>query len=62
MLLTGDASAITTLLDAGKNAITFSGTVLTTMIENPVYAFLFGAGLVSIGINIVVLLKNAARR
>lgn len=57
----GTTNVMTTLLAAASSAIEFSGTCLTTMIGNPVYAFFFGAGLVGVGLSLVSMLKNTAR-
>lgn len=66
MLLTGGdpevtTSVLETVMDAASSAISFSGSVLTTMISNPIYAFFFGAGLVGVGLALVRALKRTAR-
>lgn len=49
------------VLTAAQSAITFSGTCLTTLLSNEVYAFFFGAGLVGVGLSLVSRLKHTAR-
>lgn len=49
------------VLTAAAEAIEFSGTCLTTMISNPVYVFILGAGFVGIGLGLVSKLKNTAK-
>ncbi len=56
----GGVTIMETILSAASDAITFSGTCLTTMISNPVYAFILGAGFVGIGLNLVSRLKHTA--
>lgn len=50
-----------TLISAAGSVVEFSGTMLNTMIENPVYAFMFAAGFVGIGLGIVTKLKRTAK-
>lgn len=66
ILLTSDAttetvvSGMDTILAAASDAIEFSGTCLTTMISNPVYAFILGAGFVGIGLSLIRKLRHTA--
>ncbi len=57
----GSDGTVDSLLASGTKAVEFSGQILRTMIANPVYSFMLGAGLVGIGIALVRALKNAAR-
>lgn len=66
ILLTSDATVETvaigmeTILAAASDAIEFSGTCLTTMINNPVYAFILGAGFCGIGLGLIRKLRRTA--
>lgn len=66
ILLTSDAGTETvvngmeTIISAASDAITFSGTCLTAMISNPVYAFFLGAGLVGVGLSLIRKLRHTA--
>ena len=53
-------SAMDSLLDASTKLVEFSGDCLTTMIQNPVYAFLFAGTIVGVGLVIVSKLKHTA--
>ncbi|MDE6016517.1 MAG: hypothetical protein K2H41_12620 [Acetatifactor sp.] len=61
-VLAEGGSQIDTIITAAGSVVDFSGTLLTTMIAHPVYAFLFAAGFVGIGLGIVSRLKRTARR
>lgn len=50
-----------TILSAASDAITFSGTCLTSLLGNPVYAFIVGAGFVGIGLVLVQKLVHTAQ-
>lgn len=56
-----EGTALDTLLTACSKAVEFSGTCLTAMINNPVYAFFFACGMIPIGLGLVAALKNTAR-
>jgi len=64
VLMTGDTetavSAMETIISSASDAITFSGTCLTAMISNPVYAFILGAGFVGIGLSLIRKLRHTA--
>lgn len=57
----GTTTALDTLMSAATKLVEFSGDCLTTMISNPVYAFMFASCIVSVGLVIVRKLKNTAR-
>lgn len=54
-------TALDTLMTAATKLVEFSGDCLSTMIANPVYAFLFAGCIVGVGLSIVRKLKNTAR-
>lgn len=56
----GTTTAMDAILSAASDVISFSGTCLNVMIENPVYAFCFAAGFVGIGLTLVRKLKRTA--
>lgn len=58
----GSTSVLDTLVTAASKVVEFSGTMLNAMVENPIYAFYLAAGLVGVGLSMVALLKNTARR
>ena len=56
-----ESNIMDTLLTTAGKVIEFSGTCLTAMVENPIYAFYFACGLVPIGLGMVAHLKHTAR-
>lgn len=61
-IIVADAAAtgVDAVIESAGKVVEFSGTMLTTMLGNPIYAFLFAAGFVSIGLGIVRRLKRTA--
>ncbi len=57
----GAASIMDTIIAAASKVIEFSGTCLNAMIGNEVYAFVFAAGFVGIGLALVRKMKHTAR-
>lgn len=54
-------TAIDTIIEAASKVVDFSGTCLTTMVSNPVYAFILASGFIGIGLALVRKLVNTAR-
>lgn len=54
-------STMDTLMSAATDLVEFSGQCLNTMIENPVYAFMFAGTVVGVGLYIVRQLKKTAK-
>lgn len=47
-------TAMETIINAASDAVSFAGTCLTTLVENPILAFVLGAGFVGgIGLPLV---------
>ncbi len=57
----GAASIMDTIIAGATKAIEFSGSCLTSMLGNEVYAFIFGAGFVGIGLMLVSRLRSTAQ-
>ncbi len=54
------AGGMDKVLEGVADAINFSGTILTSLIENPIYLFLLASGFVGIGCSIFSKLRRAA--
>lgn len=61
MLLEGEVSVMTTVIEGTKDVFSLVGTVLTQIVTNPVLLFCLAAGLVPIAIRIFKKLKRAAK-
>lgn len=62
--LSGDTAVTNTLdqvLGGVSKVVEFSGTMLNTMLANPIYLFLFASSLVGVGVSIFLTFKHAAR-
>lgn len=54
-------SVMETVISAASQVVEFSGTCLTAMVNNPVYAFILASGFVGIGLSLVKRLAHTAR-
>lgn len=54
------SGALDTLMQSATKLVEFSGDCLTTMIQNPVYAFLFAGCIIGVGLTVVRMLKHTA--
>ncbi len=53
-------NVLETLMDSATQLVEFSGDCLTTMVQNPLYAFLFAGCIIGVGLTVVRMLKNTA--
>lgn len=59
MIAEAGAGTWTNLVNGVTNMMELSGTMLNTILSNPVYAGLFAAGFISVALGIVSALKHA---
>lgn len=57
----GATAGLDNVLGNVAKVVEFSGTMLSAMLANPIYAFLFASSFISIGISIVSMFRSAAR-
>ena len=54
-------SGLDNVLNNVSKVVQFSGDMLNTMLDNPIYAFLFAVSFIGIGVGIVNLFRSGAR-
>lgn len=60
-ILASDNTSMDKITVAMGEVLKFAGTVIDAIVDQPVLAFIFAAGIVGIGITVVSQLKHAAK-
>lgn len=60
-VVTTTTSSLDKVLQGVTDVVGFSGKMLDTMLDNPIYLFLFASSLVGVGVSIFLTFKHAAR-